>query len=47
LAGRSFLRIDRILASTHFSLVRTTVGGAEGGDHRPVIADIVLPETGR
>jgi endonuclease/exonuclease/phosphatase (EEP) superfamily protein YafD len=45
LAGRSFLRIDRILASTHFFLVRATVGGAEGADHRPVIADIVLPQT--
>jgi len=47
LAGRSFLRIDRILTSTHFSLVATTVGGADGADHRPVIADIVLPQTSR
>jgi endonuclease/exonuclease/phosphatase (EEP) superfamily protein YafD len=47
LVRQSFLRIDRILASEHFFLVRTTVGGAEGADHRPVIADMVLPETSR
>ena len=37
LVRQSFLRIDRILASDHFFLVRTTVGGADGADHRPVI----------
>ncbi len=46
LVGHSFLRIDRILASGHFFLVRTTVGGASGADHRPVIADMILPKTG-
>jgi endonuclease/exonuclease/phosphatase (EEP) superfamily protein YafD len=45
--GQSFLRIDRILASRHFFLVRTMAGGAEGADHRPVIADMVLPQTSR
>lgn len=43
--GYSFLRIDRIFASRNFFLVRATVGGAEGADHRPVIADMVLPKT--
>jgi vancomycin resistance protein VanJ len=47
LVRQSFLRIDRILASDHFFLMRTTVGGADGADHRPVIADMVLPETSR
>ncbi len=47
LAGRSFLRIDRILASPHFFLARAMVGGADGADHRPVIADMVLPNTNR
>jgi endonuclease/exonuclease/phosphatase (EEP) superfamily protein YafD len=41
--GQSFLRLDRILASRHLFLVRTTVGSADGADHRPVIADMVLP----
>lgn len=47
LVGQSFLRIDRILVSRDVFLVRTTVGGADGADHRPVIADIVLPKTSR
>ncbi len=42
-AGLSFLRIDRILASREFFLVRAAVGSAEGADHRPVVADMVLP----
>jgi endonuclease/exonuclease/phosphatase (EEP) superfamily protein YafD len=47
LAGHSFLRIDHVLASAHFALVRATVGGAGGADHRPVIADMVLAATSR
>ena len=39
---RSFLRLDRILASRHFTVVSSHVGGASGSDHRPVIADLVL-----
>lgn len=40
--GTSFLRIDRILATKEFFFVRAAVGSAEGADHRPVIADMVL-----
>ena len=42
LRGQSFLRLDRILVSRHFLPVRTWAGGADGSDHRPVVADIVL-----
>ena len=43
LIGRPFLRLDRILASPDLVPVRAWVGGASGSDHRPVIADMVLP----
>jgi vancomycin resistance protein VanJ len=39
---QSFLRLDRILVSRHFTAVASHVGGASGSDHRPVIADLVL-----
>ena len=39
---RSFLRLDRILVSRHFTAVASDVGRATGSDHRPVIADLVL-----
>ncbi len=42
LRGWSFLRIDHILVSRHFVPVKSTIGGAAGSDHRPVIADVVL-----
>ena len=41
-AGYSFLRIDRILVSRHFRPSRTWVGGSDGSDHRPVIAEVTL-----
>ena len=44
LVGRSFLRLDRILVSRHFTPVNAWVGGASGSDHRPVITDLVLVE---
>lgn len=44
LGARSFLRIDRILVSRHFRPQHAGVGGAEGSDHRPVIADLVLQQ---
>jgi vancomycin resistance protein VanJ len=37
----SFLRIDHILVSAEFDVRDCFVGGDEGSDHRPVIADIV------
>jgi endonuclease/exonuclease/phosphatase (EEP) superfamily protein YafD len=42
LNGRSFLRIDQILLSRHLKALRTWVGGADGSDHRPVIAELSL-----
>ena len=39
----SFLRIDHIFASRGIGLVECRTGTAGGSDHRPVIADIVLP----
>jgi endonuclease/exonuclease/phosphatase (EEP) superfamily protein YafD len=41
-AGRSFLRIDHVLASADVSFARSIVGGAEASEHRPVIADLLL-----
>jgi endonuclease/exonuclease/phosphatase (EEP) superfamily protein YafD len=40
--GHSFVRIDHILVSRHWDVVRSWTGGAAGSDHRPVIADLVL-----
>jgi endonuclease/exonuclease/phosphatase (EEP) superfamily protein YafD len=42
----SFLRIDHILFSRHFRASRCQVGGGEGSDHRPVIADLTLEKAG-
>jgi len=39
---RSFLRLDHILLSRHFSAASCTVGTARGSDHRPVIAELIL-----
>lgn len=41
--GFSFLRIDHILVSGRIWLLDCFVGDAETSDHRPVIADLVLP----
>lgn len=39
---QSFLRLDRILVSRHFTAVAAHVGAAGASDHRPVIADLLL-----
>lgn len=39
----SFLRIDHILASPDIGITDSFVGGGQASDHRPVIADLVLP----
>lgn len=44
--GLSFLRIDHILASPEFGVIRCFTGGDEGSAHRPVIADLLLPGAG-
>ena len=38
----SFLRIDHVLVGPEFEVRDCFVGGDEGSDHRPVIADIAL-----
>ena len=40
--GLSYVRIDHILVSPHWRVERCWAGGAEGSDHRPVIADLSL-----
>lgn len=40
--GLSFLRIDHILVSPTLGVRNCAVGGKEGSDHRPVIADLWL-----
>jgi endonuclease/exonuclease/phosphatase (EEP) superfamily protein YafD len=40
--GFSFLRIDHILVSQGFGVADSFVGGKEGSEHRPVIADLWL-----
>ena len=42
-AGLSFLRIDHVLVSADLGVSRSVVGGGEASEHRPVIADLVLP----
>ncbi|MBI3911381.1 MAG: endonuclease/exonuclease/phosphatase family protein [Armatimonadetes bacterium] len=37
------LRIDHILVSARWHVRRAWVGGGKGSDHRPVVADLVLP----
>lgn len=39
---RPFVRIDHILVSRDWAVEACRVGGMEGSDHRPVIADLVL-----
>lgn len=43
--GLSFLRIDHILVSDDIGVAAVEVGGAEGSEHRPVIADLLLQRT--
>ena len=38
----SFLRIDHILVSRHFGVLRVDTGTAKASEHRPVIADLGL-----
>jgi endonuclease/exonuclease/phosphatase (EEP) superfamily protein YafD len=40
----SFLRIDHILVSDDVTVVRAFTGGKDASDHRPVIADLRLPQ---
>ncbi len=40
----SFLRIDHVLVSDDVVVVRAFVGGKDASDHRPVIADLRLPQ---
>ncbi|MEY2686468.1 MAG: hypothetical protein RL375_666 [Pseudomonadota bacterium] len=40
--GFSFLRIDHLLVSEEFGVSQALVGGKEGSEHRPVIADLWL-----
>jgi endonuclease/exonuclease/phosphatase (EEP) superfamily protein YafD len=39
---QSFLRLDHILVSRHFTATASRIGGTSASDHRPVIADLVL-----
>ncbi len=38
----SFLRIDHILVSSQLGVAQVDVGGAEGSEHRPVVADLLV-----
>jgi endonuclease/exonuclease/phosphatase (EEP) superfamily protein YafD len=40
--GISFLRIDHILVSPEIGVADAFAGGADGSEHRPVIADLLL-----
>jgi vancomycin resistance protein VanJ len=40
--GISFLRIDHILVSSTLGVGRCFVGGSQGSEHRPVIADLLV-----
>jgi endonuclease/exonuclease/phosphatase (EEP) superfamily protein YafD len=42
--GVSFLRIDHILASPDIGIVSAYVGWRGGSEHRPVIADLLIPD---
>lgn len=44
--GFSFLRIDHILVSSSLGVRDCFVGGREGSEHRPVIADLLLTRRG-
>jgi len=41
--GFSFLRIDHILVSAELGVADAFAGGAQASEHRPVIADLLLP----
>ena len=41
--GVSFLRIDHVLVSPEIGVATSFVGASEASDHRPVIADLLLP----
>ena len=41
--GVSFLRIDHVLVSPEIGVATSFVGAPEASDHRPVIADLLLP----
>jgi vancomycin resistance protein VanJ len=40
----SFLRLDHVYVSREWRVLDCRTGGAAGSDHRPVIADLVLPD---
>ena len=40
----SFLRIDHVLVSDDVAVVRAFTGGKDASDHRPVVADLRLPQ---
>jgi endonuclease/exonuclease/phosphatase (EEP) superfamily protein YafD len=40
----SFARIDHILVSPEIGVQRTVTGGSGGSEHRPVIADLLVPQ---
>jgi endonuclease/exonuclease/phosphatase (EEP) superfamily protein YafD len=39
----SFLRIDHILVSPDIGVLRAVAGSRQGSEHRPVVADLLLP----
>jgi vancomycin resistance protein VanJ len=41
----SYMRIDHILVSAPWQVTGCWTGNAEGSDHRPVIADLLLPQS--
>jgi vancomycin resistance protein VanJ len=41
--GHAYVRIDHIMVSHQWQVLNCWVGNAEGSDHRPVFADIYLP----
>lgn len=41
--GKSFVRIDHVFASPHFGVQGCHIGASAVSDHRPVIADLLLP----
>lgn len=41
--GVSFLRIDHVLVSPEIGVAGVIAGGAQASEHRPVIADLLLP----
>lgn len=41
--GISFLRLDHILVSADIGIVRAWAGGKQASEHRPVVADLLVP----